>query len=132
MRFLPLALSLVYTSVVLAQKVSYDGYKVFRVQVREDVEMVNGVIDRLGLATWKGAKRAGAAADIVVPPNQVEDFKKEIEGLDAVVMHHDLGASINTESDFHIYAGMWWYPSTNRREVGKGHKGSRWLTQWPN
>ncbi|KAB5522881.1 hypothetical protein GE09DRAFT_1043889 [Coniochaeta sp. 2T2.1] len=86
------------------ERVSYDGYKVFRVDVGNLVGKVNDVVASLGLATWKGAPKAGAAADIVVPPAKVEAFAKEIEGLNAVTMHEDLGASISEESSFQAYA----------------------------
>ncbi len=53
------------------QKVSYDGYKVFRVAVGEDAERLTGIISKLGLKTWKGAPKAGATADVVVPPRRL-------------------------------------------------------------
>lgn len=85
---------------------SYDGYKVFRLSVGQDVAKVNNVIGKLGLTTWKGTPRAGAAADIVVPPSEVAAFEAEISGMEAVTMHEDLGASIAEESTFSTYAGM--------------------------
>lgn len=87
-------------------KVSYDGYKVFRVSVGKDVARVKDVVSGLGLTTWKGAPRAGAFADVVVPPTQLAGFTKEVAGLDVRTMHEDLGASIAEESAFHAYAGM--------------------------
>jgi hypothetical protein len=86
-------------------KVSYDGYKVFRVAVGDEVAKVNGIVEKLGLATWKGAPRANAMADIVVPPAQLEAFNAEIGDMDSITMHEDLGASIAEESDFSVYAG---------------------------
>ncbi|KAK4153994.1 Metallocarboxypeptidase A [Chaetomidium leptoderma] len=87
-----------------SQRKSYDGYKVFRLTVGEDVAKVNNIIDTLGLTTWKGRPRAGAAADIVVPPARVNAFEAEITGMEAVAMHQDLGASIAEESTFSAYA----------------------------
>jgi hypothetical protein len=84
----------------------YDGYKVFRLTVGQDVAKVNNIIDKLGLTTWKGHPRAGAASDIVVPPSQVEAFGAEITGMEAITMHEDLGASIAEETTFSAYAGM--------------------------
>ncbi|KAK3322993.1 carboxypeptidase A2 [Apodospora peruviana] len=83
---------------------SYDGYKVFRVPVGSDASKVSGIVNKLGLTTWKGAPRAGAFADIVVPPTELAAFSKEIAGMDAVTMHDDLGASIAEESTFQTYA----------------------------
>ena len=88
------------------QRVSYDGYKVFRVDVGDQVDKVNDVVSSLGLSTWKWAPRAGAFADIVVPPTKVDAFANEIADLSAVTMHEDLGASIAEESGFEAYAGM--------------------------
>ncbi|KXX80208.1 Metallocarboxypeptidase A [Madurella mycetomatis] len=86
------------------ERKSYDGYKVFRLSVGQDVAKVNNVIGKLGLTTWKGAPRPGAPADIVVPPSEVAAFETEISGMEAVTMHEDLGASIAEESTFSTYA----------------------------
>jgi hypothetical protein len=89
------------------RKVSYDGYKVFRLSFGDNVDKVNDIISKLSLTTWKGAPRAGATADIVVPPSQLAAFQSEIEGFSAVTMHEDLGASIAEESaTFGAYRGM--------------------------
>lgn len=82
---------------------SYEGYKVFRLRVGEDVAKVNSVIDGLGLATWKKI-RPGGLADIVVPPSQVDAFEAQVTDLETVTMHQDLGASIAEESSFSVYA----------------------------
>ncbi|KAK3934265.1 zinc carboxypeptidase [Diplogelasinospora grovesii] len=89
---------------VQQRRVSYDGHKVFRVSVGQEVAKVNGIVSKLGLTTWKGAPRAGAFADIVVPPAQVSAFTAEITGMDTITMHEDLGASIAEESTFYTYA----------------------------
>lgn len=86
--------------------VSYDGYKVFRVAVGDEVERVNGIVRNLSLTTWKGAPRRNAMADIVVAPDQLEQFRAQTVGLQAVTMHEDLGAAIAEESSFSIYAGV--------------------------
>ncbi|KAK1770165.1 zinc carboxypeptidase [Phialemonium atrogriseum] len=91
-------------AVVQPRRVSYDGYKVLRLAVGEEAEKLNGIVSRLNLPTWKGAPRAGAFADIVVPPAQFEEFSKVVVGMDAIVMHEDLGASIAAESAFNFYA----------------------------
>ncbi|KAF9869950.1 hypothetical protein CkaCkLH20_12559 [Colletotrichum karsti] len=87
-----------------AKRVSYDGTKVFRVSVGDEVDRVNDIVSKLQLTTWKGAPRAGAMADIVVPPTEVEAFNAEIAGLNVTTMHEDLGASIADESGFQVYA----------------------------
>jgi hypothetical protein len=105
----------IYFSVVSAaavakpEKVSYDGYKVVRVAVGDQLAKINDVVSSLGLATWKGAPRAGAFADIVVPPTKLGAFTEKVAGLDVLTMHEDLGASIAEESTFHTYAGTCLY-----------------------
>ncbi|TDZ27542.1 Metallocarboxypeptidase A [Colletotrichum sidae] len=86
------------------KRVSYDGTKVFRVSVGDEVDRINSVVSKLQLSTWKGAPRAGALADIVVPAGQVGAFEAEIAGLNVTTMHEDLGASITDESSFQVYA----------------------------
>lgn len=88
-----------------AKRVSYDGTKVFRLSVGDEVDRVNGVVNKLQLTTWKGAPRAGAFADIVVPSGEVDAFKAEIAGMNVTTMHEDLGAAIADESSFSLYAG---------------------------
>ncbi|WQF87076.1 Putative peptidase M14, carboxypeptidase A, carboxypeptidase, activation peptide [Colletotrichum destructivum] len=87
-----------------AKRVSYDGTKVFRVSVGDEVDRINSVVDKLQLSTWKGAPRAGALADIVVPPTEVAAFEAEIAGMNVTTMHEDLGAAIADESSFSLYA----------------------------
>ncbi|KAL2152219.1 hypothetical protein VTH82DRAFT_5403 [Thermothelomyces myriococcoides] len=94
---------------------SYDGYKVVRLTVGEDVAKVSDIISRLGLETWKGKVRAGAVADVVIPPSKISAFVNETAGMEAVTMHEDLGASIAAESTFHTYvagsANETWFES---------------------
>ncbi|KAK5995388.1 Metallocarboxypeptidase A-like protein [Cladobotryum mycophilum] len=85
-------------------RVSYDGYKVFRVPVGEHVERVNDVASKLDLQTWKAAKKAGAFADFAVHPDKLDAFHKEVGDLKPIVMHEDLGASIAEESSLSVYA----------------------------
>lgn len=86
-------------------KVSYDGYKVFRVPVMEnDVPYLQSVIQRLNLSTWKAPKK-GAFSDIQVAPNQLGAFERAMRGRSFEVMHEDLGASIADEGNFQAYAG---------------------------
>ncbi|TDZ33813.1 Metallocarboxypeptidase A-like protein [Colletotrichum spinosum] len=87
-----------------SKRVSYDGTKVFRVSVGDEVDRINSVVSKLQLSTWKGAPRAGALADIVVPAGQVGAFEAEVAGLNVTTMHEDLGASIADESSFQVYA----------------------------
>lgn len=103
--FLSGLLALSSATAVQSPQKSYDRYKVVRLSVGEDVAKVTNMINRLGLTTWKGNPRAGAAADIVVPPSQIDAFEAEIAGMGAITMHENLGASIAEESTFSVYAG---------------------------
>ena len=85
------------TAIVSTGKISYDGYKVLRVQSSPQVKEV---IQSLGLATWKGAPKDTGTVDVVVPPGV-----KDLNQFDAHVMHADLGASIAQEAQFEPYAG---------------------------
>ncbi|KAF6823164.1 zinc carboxypeptidase [Colletotrichum musicola] len=86
------------------KRVTYEGTKVFRVSVGDEVDRVNDVVSKLSLSTWKGAPRAGALADIVVPAAEVDAFQAEIAGMNVTTMHEDLQASIDDESSFQLYA----------------------------
>ncbi|KAK1251519.1 hypothetical protein MKX07_006998 [Trichoderma sp. CBMAI-0711] len=90
---------------VQPHRVSYNGYKVFRVSVEEsNIGHINDVVDRLNLQTWKPAKKAGSFADIVVHPDQLEAFQQETQDLKPVVMHEDLGLSIEAETSSQNFA----------------------------
>lgn len=90
---------------VKPQTVSYDGYKVFRVPVGNNVVQVNSIIEKLDLQTWKSVKKAGAYADIVVAPHQLKAFNELAQDIEIIPMHDDLGTSIAKESNFQSYAG---------------------------
>jgi hypothetical protein len=87
-------------------KVSYDGYKVIRLAVGNNVAQVNDIIDKLSLSTWKGGPKANGFADIVIPPRQIQSFYESTAHMSSEVMHNDLGASIAEESKFDVYVGM--------------------------
>ncbi|KJZ70245.1 hypothetical protein HIM_10359 [Hirsutella minnesotensis 3608] len=85
-------------------RISYDGYKVFRVPVRTQTSHVNDVVEKLGLSFWQPASRKGAFADIQVPPGQLDAFHREMQGLELITMHEDLGKAIAAETAYEIYA----------------------------
>lgn len=66
----------------------------------DDVSKVAALIDDLGLDTWKSIKKAGAYADVVVPPEKLSAFKEQTAGIEGVeVMHEDLAKSIAAEQE---------------------------------
>lgn len=87
-----------------APQVSYDGYSVFRVSVGKQVQKVNSIVNRLSLQTWKGAPRENTMADVVVPPDLIDVFRRKISGMHAITMHDNLGESIARESPVQTYA----------------------------
>ena len=103
--FILSALSLV-ASAVHAQD-SYSGYKVFRVPAENDevASEVQNLLSTLNLDTWKSPKKAGAFADVVVPPEKLADFENLLGDKSRTVMHDDLGLSIADEAKFEPYQG---------------------------
>ncbi|KAK4188578.1 putative carboxypeptidase [Podospora australis] len=99
-----LALTSALQSAPRPQVKAYDGFKVYRIAVKNQVAKVNDIIEKLGLETWKAPKAAGAMADVVVPPTKIADFNAAVAGLDVTTMHEDLAASIAEESTFGTYA----------------------------
>lgn len=86
--------------VVHDRKVSYDGFEVFRLPVGDDVSRVAGLVEDLGLETWKAFNKPGAYADVVVPPEKLSAFKEQVAGMEGVeVMHENLAASIAAEQE---------------------------------
>ncbi|ROV88540.1 hypothetical protein VMCG_10366 [Cytospora schulzeri] len=79
------------------RQVSYDGYEVVRMSVGSGVPRVVEIIEKLALDSWQEPHKARDFAEIVVPPEKINAFHLEIAGMDAVVMHEDLGASISAE-----------------------------------
>ena len=99
-------LGLASAATLQPRKVTYDGYKVVRLPVGMDASKVTGIVNKLGLSTWKGAPKAGYMADIVVAPEKFDDFTKATEGMELTVMHENLGQSIAAESEFPAFSGM--------------------------
>jgi carboxypeptidase A4 len=85
-------------------KVSYDGWKVYRVTVGSDSTKLSSVMNKLQLSTWKGKVGTSTVVDIPVPPLQVLEFESGIQGYNSLVMHEDLGVSIAQEEIFETYA----------------------------
>lgn len=88
-------------------QVSYDGYKVFRVpsESEEAALDLQNVISTLELETWKQPMKAGAFADIMVPPDKLTKFESLVGDKNPIVMHEDLGSSIAEEGTFDSYQG---------------------------
>ncbi|RCI15910.1 hypothetical protein L249_1762 [Ophiocordyceps polyrhachis-furcata BCC 54312] len=85
-------------------KMSFDGFKVYRVPVGAKVGHVNSVAKDLGLDFWQPAFREGVFADVEVPPGKVTAFLAAMQGFELFVMHEDLGKSMDVEAAFAVYA----------------------------
>lgn len=92
-------------SVVVPRKATYDGYKVVRLEIGEQLPKVEGLIEKLSLSTWNGSPKENSEVDIVIPADKVADFEASTADLDSKVMHENLGASIAKEADYPVYAG---------------------------
>ncbi|KAL8894456.1 MAG: hypothetical protein Q9207_008498 [Kuettlingeria erythrocarpa] len=99
----PVILSLV-TAVVVPRKANYDGYKVVRLQVGDNLSQVKDLIQKLSLSSWNGSPKVNSEVDLVVPADQVADFDSSTANLDSSIMHQNLGASIAKETDYPLYA----------------------------
>lgn len=106
--------SLLLTSLLLSsasaaavnKKVSYDGFKVFRVSAGDNLAAVEDTVTALGLDKWiDGAENTGHL-DVVVAPKQLQAFEEA--GLNSTVMHDDLGVSIAAQEQV---SGMYWGPN---------------------
>ena len=78
-----------------SEKVSYDGYKVFRIATGDDLLSVQEKLSLLSLDdAWN--RDISRHIDFAVPPDQLASF--DSLGLDVKVLHADLGADISLES----------------------------------
>lgn len=106
MKFLAILSSLTLVSALAApSKVSYDGWKVYRVNTGVNRSKLKDVVGKLQLGTWKGSVDTSDIVDVMVPPTQIQKFETQAEDLNVEVMHEDLGASISEEASYTTYAG---------------------------
>lgn len=91
------------SAVAVPAKVSYDGAKVVRVFVGDDVAGVERIMKQLSLSSREGQPRENEPIDLVVPAAQVQAFEMDAATLDTEVLNEDLGASIALESAFEPY-----------------------------
>lgn len=99
MRFQLLSLALAGFA---AANAKYDGAKAMRITTSSDVTQISSVVQKLGLAIWKGAvagvPQPNTMVDVVVPASQLKEFNMMTKGLKTHVLHEDLGASIAQEA----------------------------------
>ncbi|KAH8179486.1 zinc carboxypeptidase domain-containing protein [Sarocladium implicatum] len=72
---------------------SYDGFKVFRVSTHGETSQVESKLEDVTYQPWE---HSDTYLDVVIGPDDLEAFEKL--GLDARVMHKNLGQSISEEA----------------------------------
>lgn len=99
MKFL-LAVSFVLQ--LVAAKVSYDGYKAFRIDTQgkyADVESAIAGLEFVSLSCEGDHK----SLEVAIAPKSLDAFKKL--GLKTTVLSEDVGAELASEGDFKPYRG---------------------------
>ena len=103
-----LALASLVTSCAALQQAAdyasrYDGVRVLRVPIGGQADALNALVDSYGLTRWD---TRASHVDVQVPKEVYGDFANAVaslranatEGMEVMVMHEDLGASIREES----------------------------------
>ncbi|ETN41549.1 uncharacterized protein HMPREF1541_03485 [Cyphellophora europaea CBS 101466] len=93
---LPLILPLASCLVISRDEspVSYDGFKVFRIATGDSLAAIEEKLSLFSTEPWN--RDLSQHIDVALAPNQLADF--EALGLNATIMHEDLGADIAAES----------------------------------
>ncbi|WAO95304.1 Peptidase-M14 domain-containing protein [Fusarium falciforme] len=99
-RFHILLLSWIFTLVV-AERVSYGGYKAFRVTAAKNIEQIRDQLSSFGSVSLGCEKGHSNHLDIAIPPQSISDF--EALGLQVTVISDDLGADFAIEGAFEPY-----------------------------
>ncbi|CAE7015158.1 hypothetical protein CFE70_002626 [Pyrenophora teres f. teres 0-1] len=92
------------SAATVAKKVSYDDWKVYRVNVGPDAAKLENVMSKLQLELWKGKPATSDVVDLMVPPTAIQDFEASTADFETKVMHTNLGLSIANETTFSTYA----------------------------
>jgi len=88
-------------ALALPPKVSYDGIKVFRIDIGdspEQVASIKGLVSKLGLSLWTVDVAENTHVDLEVPKDKLSAFKEATKDFVVSVMHENLGVSIRKES----------------------------------
>jgi carboxypeptidase A4 len=88
--------------------VSYDDWKVYRINIGSNAAKIEDVVSKLHLGLWKGKPSTSDVVDVMVPPAQIKDFEAFTQGVETKVMHENLGLSIADEQSFGTYAGKYY------------------------
>lgn len=99
-RFHILLLSWIFTLVV-AERISYDGYKAFRVATGKNIKQITDQLSSFGSVSLGCEEGHSDHLDIAIPPQSISDF--EALGLQATAISDDLGADFAIEGAFEPY-----------------------------
>ncbi|KAH7075244.1 hypothetical protein FB567DRAFT_186638 [Paraphoma chrysanthemicola] len=99
-----LALAGLASAASVPKKVSYDDWKVVRVNVGSNAAKLSDIVSKLQLEVWKGHPSTSSVVDVMVAPSKIEAFQTATEDIETKVMHDNLGLSIADEDSFGIYA----------------------------
>ncbi|KAF1936293.1 hypothetical protein EJ02DRAFT_414262 [Clathrospora elynae] len=92
-------------SLASTKKVSYDDWKVYRVNVGSKAAEIETLMSSLKLELWKGKPASSDVVDIMVPPAVIKDFEASTADIQTHIMHENLGLSIADENaSFGTYA----------------------------
>ncbi|KAK4206039.1 putative carboxypeptidase precursor [Rhypophila decipiens] len=84
------------------QKITYDGYKVFRISTHHDAAIVKDLLKPLTTVAMN--LKDEEHLDVAIAPQDLDAF--DALNLDAEVLHEDLGSDIKAESKFGTYGGV--------------------------
>lgn len=85
------------------EKITYDGFKVFRVATHHDPAEVKNKVASLQAISLNMDDEEHL--DLAVAPTDVQAFEEL--GLETAVMHEDLGADIRAQMEYAEYPGTW-------------------------
>lgn len=88
-------------NLVLAARVSYDGYKAFRVMAGENIDQIRDQLSPFDSVSLGCEEGHSDHLDIAIPPQSISDF--EALDLQATVISDDLGADFAIEGAFEPY-----------------------------
>ena len=91
----------------LERKITYDGYKVYRIATHHDAKSVKSKLASFAAVPFN--HNTNEHLDVAIPGGEVAAF--EALGFETEVMHEDLGADIREESTYAAYQGEFESPA---------------------
>ncbi|KAM0429803.1 hypothetical protein ACHAPT_006409 [Fusarium lateritium] len=88
-------------ALIVAERVSYDGYKAFSIAAGDNLEQIRDQISSFGYVSLGCKEGHSDHLNIAIPPDSISDF--EALGLQATVISDDLGDDFAVESVFEPY-----------------------------